>query len=112
VQETEQSTGTNDEDVQAKYELLKKRDEEMTAFMTNFEKTRESIVGEQQSSRDVIVALLEHIGRGMDESTNMPSREAHGEMEEAKAFKEKNLATAQVRRALSRPLSGPLSVLI
>ena len=30
------------------------------------------------------MALLEHIGRGIDESAHMPSREAMGEMEDAK----------------------------
>jgi hypothetical protein len=41
------------------------------------------------------VALLESISKDMDESGAMPTQEALGEMEEAKAFKERNLATAQ-----------------
>ena len=93
--ESDASSGVPDEDVQGKYELLQKRDQEMTAFMSKFDDMREGILSEQQAARDIVVALLEHIGRGIDESSQMPSREAHGEMEDAKAFKEKNLATAQ-----------------
>ena len=72
--------------MQGKYELLQKRDQEMTAFMEKFNELREGILAEQQSARDIVVALLEHIGRGIDESSHMPSREALGEMEDAKVF--------------------------
>lgn len=57
------------------------------------------------------MGLLEHIGRGLDDATNLPdadvlgessptffphfSTRCLGEMEDAKAFKERNLATAQ-----------------
>lgn len=43
----------------------------------------------------MIVALLEHIGKGIDDGANMPSAEMHMEMESAMTFKQKNLATAQ-----------------
>ena len=43
----------------------------------------------------VVVALLEDISKGIDDSANMPSQEVAHEMEDAKAFKEKNLMTAQ-----------------
>ncbi len=43
----------------------------------------------------MIVALLEHIGKGLEDSSNVPSQEMRGEMESARNFKEKNLATAQ-----------------
>ena len=43
----------------------------------------------------VVVALLEDISKGIDDSANMPSQDAASEMEDAKAFKERNLATAQ-----------------
>lgn len=85
----------NDDNEQAKYELLVKRDQDMTAFMESFPETRNGILEEQQSVQFVIVALLEHIGKGMEDSANMPSTEAHLEMESAKTFKQKNLVTAQ-----------------
>ena len=78
-----------------KYELLQKRDEEMTAFMDKFDDNRNSVLEEQQKAKDVIVALLEHIGRGIDEQSNMVTPEQYGDMEDNKTFKEKNLATAQ-----------------
>ena len=43
----------------------------------------------------MIVALLEHISKGIEESGNLPTKQIVGEMEEAMSFKEKNLATAQ-----------------
>lgn len=91
------STATEDDskDDSAKYEILQKRDQEMSAFMDKFDDARNSVLEEQQKAKDIIVALLEHIGRNIEETTNMPSQEAVGEMEEAKSFKEKNLATAQ-----------------
>jgi len=79
----------------AKYELLVKRDQDMTAFMDKFDESRDAVLAEQQQAKDVIVALLEHISRGLEDSTNMPTQEALGEMEDARTFKERNLATAQ-----------------
>ncbi len=79
----------------AKYELLVKRDQDMTAFMDSFDDSRNAILREQQEVQFMVVALLEHIGKGLEDTHNMPSQEALGEMTNAKAFKEKNLATAQ-----------------
>ena len=84
-----------DESDAKKYELLQKRDEEMTAFMDKFDDNRNSVLEEQQKAKDVVVALLEHIGRGIDEQSNMVTPEQYGDMEDNKTFKEKNLATAQ-----------------
>ena len=52
----------------AKYELLVQRDKEMTAFMDKFEETRENLLNDQQKAKDMIVALLEHISRGVEDS--------------------------------------------
>lgn len=79
----------------AKYELLVQRDKEMTAFMDKFEDTRGNLLNDQQTARQMIVALLEHISRGVEDSTAMPSQEVMDDMENTKNFKEKNLATAQ-----------------
>jgi len=89
------SSAQEDEGDAAKYDLLVKRDQEMTAFMDKFDETRDAVLAEQQQAKDVIVALLEHISRGIEDSSNMPSQEALGDMEDAKTFKEKNLATAK-----------------
>ena len=75
----------------AKYELLVQRDKEMTAFMDKFEDTRGNLLNDQQTARQMIVALLEHISRGVEDSTAMPSQEVMDDMENTKNFKEKNL---------------------
>lgn len=79
----------------AKYELLVKRDQEMTAFMDNFDETRNGIIAEQQNAKSLIVGLLEHIGRGIEDSTNMPSVDEKSEMENARDFKARTLESAQ-----------------
>lgn len=79
----------------AKYELLVQRDKEMTAFMDKFEETRTNLLNDQQQAKDMIVALLEHISRGVEDSASMPSKDVMSEMESTRDFKEKNLATAQ-----------------
>jgi predicted nucleic acid-binding Zn-ribbon protein len=67
----------------------------MTVFMDKFNETQEAVRADQEASRSIIVGLLEHIGRGLDETSQMPSQEALGEMQDAQMFKQKNLATAQ-----------------
>lgn len=78
-----------------KYELLVKRDQDMTAFIDSFDSSRASILQETQAVQYIIVAILEDMSKNMDDGTNMPSQEAHLEMEDARTFKEKNLLTAQ-----------------
>lgn len=68
----------------AKYDLLVKRDMEMTAFIEGFDATRAGILAEQQTAQDTIVLLLEDISKGLEDGAAMPSVEAHAEMEEAK----------------------------
>jgi intraflagellar transport protein 74 len=87
------ANGNNELDAEemAKYELLQKRDQDMTSFMDNFEITKQGIFDEQRQVQYMIVALLEHIGKGIDASTALPTTEALQEMESAKQFKEKNL---------------------
>jgi intraflagellar transport protein 74 len=67
----------------------------MTAFMDKFDETRGGIIQEQQAAQELIIALLEHLSKGIEDSSQLPTQEAMGEMEEAKHFKEKNLATAK-----------------
>lgn len=85
----------DDSNENAKYELLVKRDKEMTSFIDKFEDTRGGILSEQQQARNTIVGLLEHIGTGIEDTTNLPDANAKAEMEDAKIFKERNLATAK-----------------
>lgn len=91
------NAGSNDldQDDMAKYELLVKRDQDMQSFIDSFDENRNSILQEQKQLQYMIVALLEHIGKGLEDTTNMPTPEVMQEMESAKQFKEKNLMTAQ-----------------
>ena len=95
LDEMDSTVSQEDDGDAAKYDLLVKRDQEMTQFMDKFDETRSAVLAEQQHAKDVIVALLEHLSRGIEDSANMPSQEAMGEMEDTKTFKEKNLATAK-----------------
>lgn len=85
----------NDNGDQAKYELLQKRDQDMTAFMDKFDETRDGILKDMNSTRSVIVGLLEHIGKGLEDQANIPTQEGLGDMVDADAFKKKNYITAQ-----------------
>lgn len=80
---------------QEKYDLLFKRDQDMTAFIDKFAETRDGVLNEQMEAKSTIVHLLEHISRTVDESSQMPSQDAVGEMQDAKTFKERNLVTAK-----------------
>lgn len=86
--------GGEDEEA-AKFELLKKRDADMTAFMEKFDESKAEIIGEQRSVQSTIVALLEYISRDVENSKELPTQEAHGEMEAIKDFKQKNLLSAE-----------------
>jgi len=95
LEDMEATNEAEDSGETAKYELLVKRDQDMTAFIDSYDDTRAGILQEQQQVQYVIVALLEDISKGLDDSSNMPTQDVHSEMEDAKTFKEKNLATAQ-----------------
>ncbi len=89
------SSNDADQDDIAKYELLVKRDQDMSNFIDSFDDNRNNILQEQRQIQYMIVALLEHIGKGLEDTNNIPSIDVMNEMENAKQFKEKNLITAQ-----------------
>merc|ERR1719240_2602127 len=61
-------------DTQDKYEVLFKRDKAMTEFIDNFDSTKQHEEQEQAKTRDMIVALLEHISRDLARRHNMPTQ--------------------------------------
>jgi intraflagellar transport protein 74 len=67
----------------------------MMSFIDKFDEVRGGILAEQQQAKSTITGLLEHIGTGIDDSTNLPDADVKAEMEDAKVFKERNLATAK-----------------
>ena len=88
--QTEEDNGEN-----AKYDLLVKRDQEMTSFIDKFDEVRGGILAEQQEAKSTVTSLLVHIGTGIDDTQNLPDASVKAEMEDAKVFKERNLATAK-----------------
>lgn len=80
----------------AKYELLFKRDQEMTEFIDRFEEMRDKELAEQRRTQNLIVALMEHISEGMERETSMPSREQADEMKEDLDDKNRELKAAHM----------------
>ncbi|GMH77026.1 hypothetical protein TrRE_jg11742 [Triparma retinervis] len=78
-----------------KYEKLFQRDNEMTTFLANFDKEKESTVQDQERTRQTIVALLEHISSGIGSTEDMPSQERLEEMKDEVSFKTRQLETSQ-----------------
>lgn len=72
----------------AKYELLQKRDQDMTTFMDKFDSSKASMVEEMSAARDTVVALLEHMALSIAETG------VSGE-EEGKSLNERNLKTVE-----------------
>jgi phage regulator Rha-like protein len=50
----------------SKYEMLFKRDQEMTEFIDRFNEMRDRESAERKRMQDTIVGLLEHISESMD----------------------------------------------
>ena len=78
-----------------KWELLFQRDNEMTTFLTNFDKQKSETLTDQQRTKETIVALLEHISMGIGSSDETPSQERFEEMKDEVSFKTKQLETSQ-----------------
>jgi intraflagellar transport protein 74 len=79
----------------AKFELLQKRDQDMTAFMDKFESTKSAVLQDTENAQATVVALLEHMSRGIEDVANLPDQEMKGELDDVKSLKEKNLRTAE-----------------
>lgn len=63
-----------DQDESQKYEILHKRDREMTQFMENFEETREGELRQVEELEATIVTLLKHMSKSIQKSTALPSK--------------------------------------
>ena len=78
-----------------KYEVLYKRDKEMTEFIDNFDATRTRAAQEQSHAQDQIVALLEHISKGLERQHNMPSKQRVSAMKDDLSFRTRVMESAQ-----------------
>jgi hypothetical protein len=78
-----------------KLDLIVKRDQEMSSYIDRFEEvslspsrwlgsltlteqTRGKFLADTQNTKALIVGLLEHIGRGLDDATNLPDADVLG----------------------------------
>lgn len=79
-----------------KYELLFKRDQEMTEFLDRFEAMRDKELQEQRRVQDTVAALLEHISEGIERERSMPTRSQAEEMKEDLSDKSRELKSSQM----------------
>lgn len=82
-------------DDSAKYEVLYKRDQEMTEFIDRFPELKARESAEQQRVRDTVVALLEHMSSGLEREHSMPSKEEAGEMAADLGDKQRELGASK-----------------
>jgi intraflagellar transport protein 74 len=80
----------------AKYEMLFKRDQEMTEFIDRFPEVKDKEVIEQRRIQNTIVALLEHVAEGVERERSMPSRDAAEEMKDDLGDKKKELKASEM----------------
>lgn len=78
-----------------KYEVLYQRDREMTEFIENFEETKTRAQQEQEHAQGQVVALLEHISKGLERQHNMPSKQRVSAMKEDLSFRTRVMESAQ-----------------
>jgi intraflagellar transport protein 74 len=86
----------NDSGEREKYELLFKRDQEMTEFIDRFQETKEKELTEQRKLQNTVSALLEHISEGMEREKSMPTRQQAEEMKEDLSDKNRELKSSQM----------------
>jgi intraflagellar transport protein 74 len=78
-----------------KYEKLRQRDDEMTAFSRAFDDQRDATGADQRATADTVVALLEHISQGLEQQHSMPSQQRLREMRDEATFKQRQLESSQ-----------------
>ena len=78
-----------------KYEVLFKRDQEMTKFIEDFAETEAKGLAQQKETQQMIVSLLEAMSKDLARQNNMPSRDQVSEMQNDLSFKERQLKASQ-----------------
>ncbi|CAM9299562.1 unnamed protein product [Discosporangium mesarthrocarpum] len=81
---------------QSKVEVLRKRDQEMTTFIENYEPAKANALQDQRVAKETIVGLLEHISQRLDEQLNIPSQDKMKELEDENSFKDKQLKSSEI----------------
>jgi len=78
-----------------KYEVLFQRDKEMSEFIDNFQDTRRAQLEDQDKTKQMVVALLEHISTDLNRQNNMPTQESVKAMREDLSFKKRQVDASQ-----------------
>ena len=78
-----------------KYEVLFQRDKEMSEFLERYPKMRSEQLRDQKKTKQMIVALLEHISTDLSRQTNIPTKESVEEMREDLSFKKRQVNASQ-----------------
>lgn len=79
----------DDDGEAAKYELLQKRDQDMTAFMDKFDSTKAAVLKDMETAQTTVVALLEHMSQGIEDASDPSDGDSRGD------FKERSLRAAE-----------------
>jgi intraflagellar transport protein 74 len=80
----------------AKYEMLFRRDLEMTEFIDRFPEVKDKEVLEQRRVQNTVTALLEHISEGFERAKSMPNKESASEMREDLDDKQRELRASEM----------------
>jgi len=78
-----------------KYEVLFKRDKEMTDFIDKFPQEKEKELKSQDESQQMIVALLKHISSDLARQHNLPSEAKVNAMREDLSFKKRQVDASE-----------------
>lgn len=78
-----------------KYEVLFQRDKEMTEFLERYPAMRKEQLEDQEKTKQMIVALLEHISTDLNRQTNIPTKESVEDMKNDLSFKKRQVNASQ-----------------
>eukprot|EP01006_Ploeotia_vitrea_P057630 TRINITY_DN68195_c1_g1_i4.p1 TRINITY_DN68195_c1_g1~~TRINITY_DN68195_c1_g1_i4.p1 ORF type:complete len:610 (-),score=369.53 TRINITY_DN68195_c1_g1_i4:47-1876(-) len=79
----------------SKYEALYERDRKMQEFLDKFDDNMREEAANMDKLQRTIVALLEHISKGINLSQNLPSQERLSEMREELSFKAAKMKSSE-----------------
>ncbi|CEM04647.1 unnamed protein product [Vitrella brassicaformis CCMP3155] len=95
LQELEEEGKHMKENEHEKYQLLFRKDQEMTTFMANYESARQAEEEHIQAKQSRVVSLLESITRSCERQAAMPTSDRVKDMTEELDFKSEQLGNAQ-----------------
>jgi len=78
-----------------KFEVLFKRDKEMSQFIDNFPEISRQQLEDQEKTRQMIAALLEHISEDLNRQSNIPSKTSVEDMRSDLSFKKRQVDASQ-----------------